>query len=159
MNNILKIGVGALAMVSMMTQAQTGSQNETVTQIPSMQNPIKITTRSPIVGLWGMEIPNNKKCTEYYNFKANNEVYVRSGQEWSTGRYDYQLPNERSDALSGLILQINFDNNEVDCSGQKIDQSGEISQYFVKWNHNNQIEFCASAQQEHCFARLNRVLP
>lgn len=43
---------------------------ETVTQQPTEQpvrtasnpNAIRIVTRPEIMGLWGMEIPNNKKC-------------------------------------------------------------------------------------------------
>ena len=44
-------------------------------------NSIRIVTRPEIVGLWGMQIPNNKKCIEYYNFKSNNDVMIKSGQE------------------------------------------------------------------------------
>ena len=39
---------------------------------------IRINTRPEILGLWGMEIPENKKCTEYYNFRGSNEVVVNS---------------------------------------------------------------------------------
>jgi hypothetical protein len=34
-------------------------------------------TRPEIMGLWGMEIPNNKKCVEYYNFRGMNEVVLK----------------------------------------------------------------------------------
>ena len=137
--------------------ANTAKQSEQELAIP--QERIQISTRSPLVGLWGMDIPNNKKCVEYYNFKSNSELYVRSGKEWSTGQYDYQIASERSDLLSGLILQIKYDNNEMDCSGHQVDQSGEISQYYVKWKNPNQIQFCASEAGEQCFATLRRVLP
>jgi hypothetical protein len=40
-------------------------------------------------------------------------------------------------------MQIKYDNNEVDCSGQQEDQSGEVSQYFVQWKSPNTINFCA----------------
>ena len=38
-------------------------------------NTFTVKTRPEIVGLWGMEIPDNKKCIEYYNFKSNNNCY------------------------------------------------------------------------------------
>ena len=121
-------------------------------------NPIRIVTRPEIVGLWGMQIPN-KKCVEYYNFKSNNNVLIKSGQEWSSGVYDYQPSQEERSALPALILQVKFDNNEVDCSGYKEDQTGEISQYFVQWKNPSTINFCSNEKAEQCFATLRRILP
>lgn len=126
----------------------------------SSANLIRIDTRPEILGLWGMEIPNNKKCTEYYNFRGSNEVVVNSGKEWSIGLYDYQpSPDNTLEKPPALIMQIKYENNETDCSGRKEDQSGEVSQYFVKWNNPNTITFCASEKGDQCFAILRRVLP
>lgn len=126
----------------------------------SSANLIRINTRPEILGLWGMEIPNNKKCTEYYNFRGSNEVVVNSGKEWSIGLYDYQpSPDNTLEKPPALIMQIKYENNETDCSGRKEDQSGEVSQYFVKWNNPNTITFCASEKGDQCFAILRRVLP
>lgn len=122
-------------------------------------NPIRIVTRPEIVGLWGMQIANNKKCIEYYNFKSNNNVVIKSGQEWSSGIYDYQSSQEERSALPALILQVKYDNNEVDCSGYNEDQTGEISQYFVQWKNSSTINFCSSEKAEQCFATLRRILP
>lgn len=122
-------------------------------------NPIRIVTRPEIVGLWGMQIANNKKCIEYYNFKSNNNVVIKSGQEWSSGIYDYQSSQEERSALPALILQVKYDNNEVDCSGYNEDQTGEISQYFVQWKNSSTINFCSNEKAEQCFATLRRILP
>ena len=122
-------------------------------------NPIRIVTRPEIVGLWGMQIANNKKCIEYYNFKSNNNVVIKSGQEWSSGIYDYQSSQEERSALPALILQVKYDNNEVDCSGYSEDQTGEISQYFVQWKNSSTINFCSNDKAEQCFATLRRILP
>ncbi len=122
-------------------------------------NPIRIVTRPEIVGLWGMQIANNKKCIEYYNFKSNNNVVIKSGQEWSSGIYDYQSSQEERSALPALILQVKYDNNEVDCSGYSEDQTGEISQYFVQWKNSSTINFCSNEKAEQCFATLRRILP
>ncbi|MCP5613370.1 hypothetical protein NL294_27060, partial [Klebsiella pneumoniae] len=81
------------------------------------ENTIRISTRPEILGLWGMQIPNNKKCVEYYNFRGGNEVVVNSGKEWSAGLYDYQAsPDNTQEKLPALIMQIKYENNEVDCS-------------------------------------------
>ena len=122
-------------------------------------NPIRIVTRPEIVGLWGMQIANNKKCIEYYNFKSNNNVVIKSGQEWSSGIYDYQSSQEERSALPALILQVKYDNNEVDCSGYSEDQTGEISQYFVQWKNSSTINFCSNEKAEQCYATLRRILP
>ena len=122
-------------------------------------NPIRIVTRPEIVGLWGMQIANNKKCIEYYNFKSNNNVVIKSGQEWSSGIYDYQSSQEERSALPALILQVKYDNNEVDCSGYSENQTGEISQYFVQWKNSSTINFCSNEKAEQCFATLRRILP
>ena len=125
----------------------------------AMSNTIRIQTRPEIVGLWGMQIANNKKCVEYYNFKSNNDVIIKSGQEWSSGIYDYQPSQEERSLLSALILQVKYDNNERDCSGLQEDQTGEISQYFVQWKNASTINFCSNYKAEQCFATLRRVLP
>lgn len=125
----------------------------------AMSNTIRIQTRPEIVGLWGMQIANNKKCVEYYNFKSNNDVIIKSGQEWSSGIYDYQPSQEERSLLSALILQVKYDNNERDCSGLQEDQTGEISQYFVQWKNASTINFCSNDKAEQCFATLRRVLP
>lgn len=140
------------------TQVQTAPAS-TVTAT-NKTSYIRINTRPEILGLWGMEIPNNKKCTEFYNFRGQNEVVVNSGKEWSIGLFDYQpSPDNTLEKPPVLIMQIKYENNEIDCSGQKQDQSGEVSQYFVKWINKNQINFCASDKGDQCFATLNRVLP
>ena len=125
----------------------------------AMSNTIRIQTRPEIVGLWGMQIANNKKCVEYYNFKSNNDVIIKSGQEWSSGIYDYQPSQEERSLLSALILQVKYDNNERDCSGLQEDQTGEISQYFVQWKNASTINFCSNDKAEQCFATLRSVLP
>lgn len=124
-----------------------------------MENSIQITTRPAILGQWGMDIPNNKQCTEYYNFRANNEVVIKSDKEWSIGQYQYQIPNNRSEYIPSLIMHIQYDNNEKDCSGVQQDQTGDIQQFFVKWVNPEQIEFCGTEKGEKCFAVLHKQLP
>lgn len=125
---------------------------------PQSQNSIKIMTRSELVGLWGMSTPTNKKCTEYYNFKSNNQVIINSGQEWSYGTYDYQ-PSLDVEYLPSLTLNIRYDNNQVDCSGEREDQSGEMTRFSVKWNNPSTILFCDENTPTDCFATLRRILP
>lgn len=124
------------------------------------ENTIRISTRPEILGLWGMNIPSNKKCIEYYNFRGGNEVVVNSDKEWSVGLFEYQPSADITQSqLPTLVMQVNYENNEKDCSGSQVDQAGELSQYFVKWSTPNQIDFCTSEKGNECFATLNRVLP
>lgn len=124
------------------------------------ENTIQIKTRPEILGLWGMSIPNTKSCTEYYNFRGSNEVIVNSAQEWSAGLFEYQpSPDNTKEVLPTVVMQIRYENNEKDCSGNQVDQTGDLSQYFVKWQNPNQIQFCANEKGQECFATLRRVLP
>src|SRR5690554_55294 len=125
----------------------TNSAAATAAKAPVNANTVRVITRPEIVGLWGMEIPNNRKCIEYYNFRGDNDVIIKSGQEWSSGIYDYQPAEDPASSLPALIMQIKYDNNEVDCSGYQEDQTGEISQYFVQWK--NRTVLCHFAP---CFA-------
>ncbi|WP_168379494.1 MULTISPECIES: hypothetical protein [Acinetobacter] len=136
----------------------TTQNSEAKNQVEAI-NSFRVTTRSELVGLWGMEIPTNKKCVEYYNFKSNNDVVIKSGEEWSSGVYDYQPAQDPNVQIPALILQVKYDNNQMDCSGNIQDQTGEISQYFVKWKSPSVINFCANDQAQQCFATLRRVLP
>ncbi len=141
--------------------AHAETQTDT-TDVPApMQsvNTIRIDSRPAIMGLWGMVIPSNKKCIEYYNFRGNNEIIVKSAKEWSSGLYDYQPSTETKEKLPALLMQIKYENNQVDCSGRQEDQSGEVSQYFVQWKDKNTINFCATDGQDKCFAVLHRIQP
>lgn len=150
-----------LGMLFMLTSSvlMANTPSQAADTQASNQNNIRVTTRPEIVGLWGMEIPNNRKCVEYYNFKSNSDVVIKSGEEWSTGIYDYQPSTDKNVQLPALILQVKFDNNQVDCSGSQEDQTGEMSQYFVKWQSPSTINFCANDKAQQCFATLRRVLP
>ena len=119
---------------------------------------IGIYTKPAIVGLWGMSTANNKKCIEYYNFKSNKDVLIKSGAEWSYGQYDYQ-PALDTNLPAILILNIRYDNNQEDCSGVKEDQSGEITRFAVVWKTPAKIEFCDEEQLTDCFASLKRIQP
>lgn len=140
------------------TFAMAAPQSAQSVANPQNDNSINIVVRSQIVGLWGMEIPNNKKCVEYYNFKSNNQVIIKSAAEWSTGIYEYQSSPENS-KIGALALQVKYDNNQKDCSGHQQDQAGEVSQYFVQWRNINTIQFCTSEKQDKCVVTLRRVLP
>lgn len=123
------------------------------------QSPIQIVNRPALLGQWGMEIPSNRQCVEYYNFRDNNEVVIKSDREWSIGQYQYQIPNNRGEQVSTLVMHIQYDNNQKDCSGVQVDQTGEIQQFFVKWVNPTRIEFCGNDKGEKCFAVLNKQLP
>ncbi|ATO20592.1 hypothetical protein BS636_13385 [Acinetobacter sp. LoGeW2-3] len=148
-----------LTLTNWAMAADINNKTQTAAQATAVANTYRVVTRPEIMGLWGMEIPNNRKCIEYYNFKSDNNVIIKSGDEWSSGIYDYQLPQDTTAQVPALILQVKYDNNQKDCSGNQEDQSGEVSQYFVKWQNPHTINFCATDKAEQCFATLRRILP
>ena len=148
-----------LTLTTWAMAADINKNTQTAAQASAVANTFRIVTRPEIMDLWGMEIPTNRKCVEYYNFKSDNNVIIKSGDEWSSGIYDYQLPQDTTVQVPALILQVKYDNNQKDCSGNQEDQSGEVSQYFVKWQNPHTINFCATEKAEQCFATLRRILP
>ena len=148
-----------LTLTTWAMAADINKNTQTAAQASAVANTFRIVTRPEIMGLWGMEIPTNRKCVEYYNFKSDNNVIIKSGDEWSSGIYDYQLPQDTTAQVPALILQVKYDNNQKDCSGNQEDQSGEVSQYFVKWQNPHTINFCPTEKAEQCFATLRRILP
>lgn len=97
----------------------------------------------------------SNQCRELYNFAADNEVWTVSGKELTYGRY---LITHREEGLPIIAIKTIYDNNEVDCSGNKIDQTDEALIAFV--NHDgNQMQWCADPDGNECFMNFNRILP
>lgn len=119
---------------------------------------ISMVPRPLIAGLWGMAIPGSQ-CVEYYNFMENGEVVIKSAGEWTYGDYEYSLPETADSGLPILRMQIRYDNLQSDCSGNAVDQIGEIQQNYVKWTDKANIQFCGSADGAQCAVTLKKVLP
>ena len=95
------------------------------------------------------------QCRELYNFGADNEMWAVSGKESTYGRY---LVTHREEGLPVIAIRTVYDNNEVDCSGNKVDQTDEALIAYL--NHDgNQMQWCADPDGKECFMNFNRVLP
>lgn len=95
------------------------------------------------------------QCREIYNFAADNEMWAVSGKEWTYGRY---LVTHRDEGLPIIALKTVYDNNEVDCSGNQVDQTGEALIAFL--NHeSNKMQWCADPEGTECFMNFTRILP
>ena len=95
------------------------------------------------------------QCRELYNFAADNEMWAVSGKEWTYGRY---LVTHRDEGLPVIAMKTVYDNNEVDCSGNKIDQTDESFIAFLK-HQDNEMQWCADAEGKECFMKFHRVRP
>ncbi|OLF38364.1 hypothetical protein [Psychrobacter sp. Cmf 22.2] len=95
------------------------------------------------------------QCRELYNFGADNEMWAVSGKEWTYGRY---LVTHREEGLPIIAIKTVYDNNEVDCSGNQIDQTDEALIAYL--NHDgNEMQWCADPEGTQCFMNFHRVLP
>ena len=95
------------------------------------------------------------QCRELYNFGADNEMWAVSGKEWTYGRY---LVTHREEGLPIIAIKTVYDNNEVDCSGNQIDQTDEALIAYL--NHDgNHMQWCADPEGTQCFMNFHRVLP
>ncbi|MDN5732823.1 MAG: hypothetical protein L0H09_00955 [Psychrobacter sp.] len=97
----------------------------------------------------------SNQCRELYNFGADNEMWAVSGKEWTYGRY---LVTHREEGLPIIALRTVYDNNEVDCSGNQIDQTDEALIAFL-YHDGNQMQWCADPEGNECFMNFHRILP
>ena len=100
-------------------------------------------------------VNKSNQCRELYNFGADNEMWAVSGKEWTYGRY---LVTHREEGLPVIAIKTVYDNNEVDCSGNQIDQTDEALIAFL-YHDGNQMQWCADPDGTECFMTFNRVLP
>ncbi|SLJ84868.1 hypothetical protein [Psychrobacter sp. DAB_AL43B] len=97
----------------------------------------------------------SNQCRELYNFAADNEMWSVSGKERTYGRY---LVTHREEGLPIIAIKTVYDNNEVDCSGNQVDQTDEALIAFL--NHDgNQMQWCADPDGTKCFMNFKRILP
>ena len=100
-------------------------------------------------------VAKSNQCRELYNFAADNEMWSVSGKEWTYGRY---LVTHREEGLPIIAIKTVYDNNEVDCSGNQVDQTDEALIAFL--NHDgNQMQWCADPDGKECFMNFKRILP
>lgn len=128
------------------------------TNVEHYNSKIDLSIQPAVIGLWKL-VESPKHCTEYYNFTTqNSKLVVNSGKEWVVGQYAYQFPEFHENKQPMLMWEIKYDNNEMDCHGQQIDQSGNLSLFSVKWHNPHKFELC-DALSKQCIITLERVLP
>lgn len=114
-----------------------------------------------IAGLWQLQLnenerdPNQPSCQEHYRFDRGNKMLTTSGKEFTYAKYLYDL---NSEGLPALAIKTIYDNNAVDCSGNQINQTGDIMIAYVK-QKGNLMQWCSDDKGKKCFMTLNRVLP
>lgn len=95
------------------------------------------------------------QCRELYNFGEDNEMRTVSGEEWTYGRY---IVSHVEEGLPIIAINTVYDNNEMDCSGSQVDQTGETLIAFL--NHKgNQMQWCTDSEGTECFMNFSKVLP
>ncbi len=120
---------------------------------------VSVVSRPLIAGLWVYQTPE-MRCGEYYNFDETGNFLIQSGAEWSRGNYTLDLPDAGEEGLPMLTLNIRYENNEMDCSGQQVDQSNQAQRQYVQWQADGrQIRFCGGADGSQCLMTLRRILP
>ncbi len=110
-----------------------------------------------IAGQWQLQLKDAKiaGCQERYNFGRDLQFLGSSGAEFTIGKY---LFSQMSDGLPVLAVQTQFDNNAMDCSGNQVDQTGDILLTYIKQD-NNTMQWCDDPDGKNCSMTLKRVLP
>ena len=135
-----------------------GSINEATSRtIEVLPSEAKKTTATTQANALTQPIQVTSPCRERYNFSRDNAVTTTSGAEWTYGNYVYQHQDE---GLPVLFINTTYDNNQVDCSGNQIDQTGETIHTFVDYDAvNHQMRWCRDADGKDCFMQFHRLLP
>lgn len=138
--------LGMIAMGGSLEQAKPQAQEAKVStyELPA------------ITGQWLLALDKAKPgCQERYNFGRNQQFFGASGAEFTYGKY---LFSPTSDGLPALAIQTQYDNNAIDCSGNQVDQAGEIMVTYIKQTGDT-IQWCADSAGKKCEMTLRRVLP
>lgn len=112
-----------------------------------------------IYGQWQLQLdktdPNQPNCHERYNFGRDEVFVVQSGGEKTYGKYLY---SDTGNGLPAIALQTKYDNNLTDCSGNQIDQTGDIMVSYVKYQ-GDIMYLCYDSEGKECSMKLHRILP
>ena len=112
-----------------------------------------------IAGQWQLRLDKTDaaqpSCQERYNFGLDQQFIGSSGQEFTYGKYLYA---DTGDGLPALAIQTQYDNNATDCSGNRVDQTGDILVAYVK-QQGEQMQWCKDSKGTRCDMTLYRVLP
>ncbi|MBH0006028.1 hypothetical protein [Psychrobacter sp. SWN149] len=130
---------------------EAGTDGGILTQSEARVLNIQPTTSKNLIA----SVNKSNQCRELYNFGADNEMRASSGKEWTYGRY---LVTHREEGLPIIAIKTVYDNNEIDCSGNQIDQTDEALIAFL-YHDGNQMQWCADPDGNECFMSFNRVLP
>lgn len=98
-------------------------------------------------------------CLEQYNFGLKGHLKTVSANEMTYGQYRY-VPQE--EGLPILAVKTIYDNNEPDCAGDKIDQSGQAFATFVSLDSRDnptQMQWCNDKEGQSCSLTFYRVQP
>jgi len=112
----------------------------------------------PIIGKWTWTRSTNK-CTEVYDYRPDGTLYVVSGAEQSTTKY--QIAG-KPDAhgfyeLKGRLVKTN---GLRDCSDSPPGGPAKPYTLYIIFHHSEpQYLACQSAGLDHCFGPLTRVRP
>lgn len=98
---------------------------------------------------------STKGCREFYTFDKDNQMRTSSGAEITHGQY---VVINQAKGLPLLMMTTIYDNNEVDCGGNQVDQTGEQVFAYIK-EEGNSMQWCIDKQGVQCTMRFKRVLP
>lgn len=142
--------LSALALASLAALANPSVQSST---IGSYELPA-------IAGLWQIELDEQNGCKELYNFGRDGNLTTVSGEERTYGEYRFAYVEDNS--LPVIAIKTLHDNNQPDCSGNQVDQTGDTIATYVKLDTRHdpkQMYWCDDSQGVQCRVRFLRQLP
>lgn len=142
--------IGLISLASILAGVDAGTSSDVnMAQIVKHDYPV-------IAGQWEIELDKDTtECREIYNFDKDDLVVTTSAKEWTYGKY---FIKHNDNGLPMIGIQTTYDNNQVDCSGIKVDQTGESLMVFLNYQQN-EMYWCADPNGKQCTTKFTRVLP
>ena len=98
----------------------------------------------------GGTLPDDSK-TQQQVAQVSTHILPNIAGQW-------HLYADTGDGLPALAIQTQYDNNATDCSGNRVDQTGDILVAYVK-QQGEQMQWCKDSKGTQCAMTLYRVLP
>ena len=97
---------------------------------------------------WGL-VRTGQACIEYYQFRNDGEVMIRSNQERILGRFIF-LNNSSIFELAAVKIEFLNDNGKPDCTGDSTNQTNQSTINYLKRKSDREIYFCDDSLGKSC---------
>lgn len=110
----------------------------------------------PLVGTWSWPLFGGQ-CTETFQYRSNGRLLATSGQAVTEWSYTVSPQAEEKGFFKVVETSVRH-NGKADCSGDTLDQDGEVATRYIQFNPaRNRLVVCKAESLAACFGPLDRI--